>query len=115
MCCPSHTLSHSLVSRQKAMLLPLSPTPTRRGISPHTHPTHHTLLRTYPHMTRATRCYRACGSCLLQPGEGFTEVQLVQKMIDGVSEVIKLEEMLAGGASKADVKAEAEKIKAARA
>ena len=46
---------------------------------------------------------------------GFTEVELVQKMIDGVTTVIGLEEKLAGGSSKADIKAEAEKIKAARA
>jgi len=38
---------------------------------------------------------------------GFSEVQLVQKMIDGVSKVIELEEMLAGGASPADVRAKA--------
>jgi creatine kinase len=36
---------------------------------------------------------------------GFSEVQLVQKMIDGVAKVIELEEMLAGGASAADVRA----------
>lgn len=33
---------------------------------------------------------------------GFSEVQLVQKMIDGVSKVIVAEEMLAGGASKGE-------------
>merc|ERR1719201_1964551 len=38
---------------------------------------------------------------------GFSEVQLVQKMIDGVTKVIELEEQLAGGASVADVKAAA--------
>jgi creatine kinase len=38
---------------------------------------------------------------------GFSERDLVQKMIDGVSEVIKLEEMLAEGKSVADVKAAA--------
>merc|ERR1711988_23371 len=36
---------------------------------------------------------------------GFSEVQLVQKMIDGVTKVIELEEMLAGGATPADVRA----------
>ena len=36
---------------------------------------------------------------------GFSEVQLVQKMIDGVSKVIELEEMLAAGASTAQVEA----------
>jgi creatine kinase len=40
---------------------------------------------------------------------GFTEVELVQKMIDGVSEVIKLEEMLAAGKTKDEVKAAAAK------
>jgi len=35
---------------------------------------------------------------------GFSEVQLVQKMIDGVTKVIEIEEMLAKGATKADVK-----------
>merc|ERR1711967_58488 len=35
---------------------------------------------------------------------GFSEVQLVQKMIDGVTKLIELEEMLAGGASPADVR-----------
>jgi len=34
---------------------------------------------------------------------GFSEVQLVQKMIDGVTEVVKCEECLAGGGSKEDV------------
>ena len=41
---------------------------------------------------------------------GFSEVQLVQKMIDGVSKVIELEELLAGGATPDDIRA---KIKAA--
>lgn len=36
---------------------------------------------------------------------GFSEVQLVQKMIDGVSKVIKLEEMLAAGSTPADIRA----------
>jgi creatine kinase len=36
---------------------------------------------------------------------GFSEVQLVQKMVDGITKVIQIEEMLAGGASKADVAA----------
>merc|ERR1712023_385003 len=34
---------------------------------------------------------------------GFSEVQLVQKMIDGVTKLIAIEEKLAGGASVADV------------
>jgi creatine kinase len=38
---------------------------------------------------------------------GFSERDLVQKMIDGVTKVIELEEQLAGGASVADVKAAA--------
>jgi len=38
---------------------------------------------------------------------GFSEVQLVQKMIDGVSKVIALEEKLAGGATPAEVRTEA--------
>jgi len=37
---------------------------------------------------------------------GFSEVQLVQKMIDGVSKVIELEEQLAGGKSAGDIRAE---------
>jgi creatine kinase len=36
---------------------------------------------------------------------GFSEVQLVQKMIDGVAKVIKLERMLEVGASAAEVRA----------
>jgi creatine kinase len=36
---------------------------------------------------------------------GYSEVQLVQKMIDGVSKVIELEEMLAAGSTVADVRA----------
>jgi len=36
---------------------------------------------------------------------GFSEVQLVQKMIDGVTKVIEIEEMMAAGKSKADVEA----------
>ena len=36
---------------------------------------------------------------------GFSEVQLVQKMIDGVSKVIEFEEMLARGISAADIRA----------
>ena len=36
---------------------------------------------------------------------GFSEVQLVQKMIDGVSKVIEIEEKLAGGATAADIEA----------
>jgi hypothetical protein len=37
---------------------------------------------------------------------GFSEVQLVQKMIDGVTKLIALEKKLAGGASAADIEAE---------
>ena len=36
---------------------------------------------------------------------GFSEVELVQKMIDGVSRVIQFEEMLAAGSSPDDVRA----------
>ena len=36
---------------------------------------------------------------------GFTEVELVQKMIDGVTKLIGFEEELAGGASAADIEA----------
>jgi len=36
---------------------------------------------------------------------GFSEVELVQKMIDGVSKVIELEEKLAAGATAADIEA----------
>ncbi len=36
---------------------------------------------------------------------GYSEVQLVQKMIDGVSKVIELEELLASGGTPADVRA----------
>ncbi|CAM9312790.1 unnamed protein product, partial [Ectocarpus fasciculatus] len=36
---------------------------------------------------------------------GFSEVQLVQKMIDGVSKVIKLEQMLASGSTPEEVRA----------
>jgi len=36
---------------------------------------------------------------------GFSEVQLVQKMIDGVTKVIEIEEMMADGKTKADVEA----------
>ena len=46
---------------------------------------------------------------------GFSEVELVQKMIDGVSKVIELEEMLAGGASPADVRAKVNEMKATAA
>merc|ERR1712065_112239 len=46
---------------------------------------------------------------------GFSEVELVQKMIDGVSKVIELEEMLAGGASPADVRAKVSEMKATAA
>eukprot|EP00341_Mesodinium_pulex_P004891 CAMPEP_0116947276 /NCGR_PEP_ID=MMETSP0467-20121206/37560_1 /TAXON_ID=283647 /ORGANISM="Mesodinium pulex, Strain SPMC105" /LENGTH=448 /DNA_ID=CAMNT_0004631365 /DNA_START=36 /DNA_END=1382 /DNA_ORIENTATION=+ len=44
---------------------------------------------------------------------GFSEVQLVQKMIDGVSKVIELEEMLAGGATPADVRVKVQELTAA--
>lgn len=46
---------------------------------------------------------------------GFSEVELVQKMIDGVSKVIKLEKMLEAGATPAEIRAilEAEKSGAA--
>lgn len=37
---------------------------------------------------------------------GFSEVQLVQKMIDGVSQVIELEEQLAAGKTAADIRIE---------
>ena len=37
---------------------------------------------------------------------GFSEVQLVQKMIDGMSKVIELEEMLAAGSTPADIRAQ---------
>lgn len=43
---------------------------------------------------------------------GFSEVELVQKMIDGVSKVIELEEMLAAGASPADIRAKVKAMKA---
>jgi len=36
---------------------------------------------------------------------GFSEVQLVQKMIDGVSKVIEYEKLLAAGSSAADIRA----------
>lgn len=44
---------------------------------------------------------------------GFSEVQLVQKMIDGVSKVIELEEMLAGGATPAEVRVKVNELTAA--
>lgn len=44
---------------------------------------------------------------------GFSEVQLVQKMIDGVSKVIELEKMLAAGSTPADVRAKVEELRAA--
>lgn len=43
---------------------------------------------------------------------GLSEVQLVQKMIDGVSKVLELEKMLAGGSSPADVRAKVQELKA---
>jgi len=42
---------------------------------------------------------------------GFSEVQLVQKMIDGVSKVIELEEMLAAGKTPDDIRAVIDKEK----
>lgn len=44
---------------------------------------------------------------------GFSEVELVQKMIDGVTKVISLEEMLASGSTPADIRAKLEAEKAA--
>jgi len=41
---------------------------------------------------------------------GFSEVQLVQKMIDGVLKVIELEEMLAAGKTPADVRVKVEEL-----
>jgi len=46
---------------------------------------------------------------------GFSEVELVQKMIDGVSKVIEFEEMLAAGATAEDVRARLEEFKASKA
>ena len=37
---------------------------------------------------------------------GFSEVQLCQKMIDGITKVIAIEEKLAGGATAADIEKE---------
>jgi len=42
---------------------------------------------------------------------GFSEVELVQKMIDGVTKVIHLEKLLAGGATPAEIRAILEKEK----
>ena len=42
---------------------------------------------------------------------GFSEVQLVQKMIDGVLKVIELEEMLAGGKTAEDVRVKVKELK----
>merc|ERR1712070_1346445 len=42
---------------------------------------------------------------------GFSEVQLVQKMIDGVSKVVELEKMLIGGSTPADVRAKIAEMK----
>ena len=44
---------------------------------------------------------------------GFSEVQLVQKMIDGVSKVIELEKMLAAGSTPADIRARIAEIRSA--
>jgi len=46
---------------------------------------------------------------------GFSEVQLVQKMIDGVSKVIELEKLLIGGSSPSDVRAKIAELKGAPA
>jgi creatine kinase len=43
---------------------------------------------------------------------GFSEVELVQKMIDGVSKVIEFEKMLAAGSSPSDVRDAIAKLKA---
>jgi len=43
---------------------------------------------------------------------GFSEVQLVQKMIDGVSKVLELEELLAAGSTPADIRAKVVELKA---
>jgi len=45
---------------------------------------------------------------------GFSEVQLVQKMIDGVGKVIEYEEMLAAGSTPADIRAKLAEFKAAK-
>jgi creatine kinase len=42
---------------------------------------------------------------------GFSEVELVQKMIDGVSKVIELEELLAAGGTTDDVRAKLDELK----
>jgi creatine kinase len=42
---------------------------------------------------------------------GYSEVQLVQKMIDGVTKVIELEEMLASGSTPAQVREKVEEMK----
>ena len=42
---------------------------------------------------------------------GFSEVQLVQKMIDGVTKLIELEQMLAAGSTPADVRAKMESMR----
>mmetsp|Transcript_24412 Transcript_24412/g.40728 ORF Transcript_24412/g.40728 Transcript_24412/m.40728 type:complete len:473 (+) Transcript_24412:122-1540(+) len=42
---------------------------------------------------------------------GFSEVQLVQKMIDGVTKVVELEKMLAAGSTPADVRAKVAELK----
>jgi len=46
---------------------------------------------------------------------GFSEVQLVQKMIDGISKVIEFEKMLAAGSTPAEVRAKVTEMKAAMA
>lgn len=46
---------------------------------------------------------------------GFSEVQLVQKMIDGVTKVIELEKMLIAGSTPADVRAKIAEMKGAPA
>merc|ERR1712185_469875 len=43
---------------------------------------------------------------------GYSEVELVQKMIDGVTKVIELEEMLAAGSTPAEIRAKVKAMKA---
>merc|ERR1712093_536336 len=42
---------------------------------------------------------------------GFSEVQLVQKMIDGVTKVVELEKMLTEGSTPAEIRAKVEELK----
>ena len=46
---------------------------------------------------------------------GFSEVQLVQKMIDGVTKVLEFEELLATGAKPEEIRAKLAEFKASRA